>query len=154
MFGKIVSRFLPSAALQPSRFLYACVAAATLGSCSFHEEDGLWDCRVVQVRTAPTCDEPRPVCSDAVPGPFQMQISGIDVEWVGCFSCAGVWSGGDFRCDLDPGVTTAGPGGPPCPSEPWVVLQNDPDPGRPLEPGEIYAGIPVNNAYNAHCARH
>src|SRR5215813_9909803 len=29
MFGKIVSGFLPSAALQPSRFLYAAVAAAT-----------------------------------------------------------------------------------------------------------------------------
>jgi len=72
MFGKIVSGFLPSAALQPSRFLYAAVAAATLGSCSFHKDDGLWDC----------------------------------------------------------------------------------EPGRPLEPGEIYAGIPVNNAYNAHCAHH
>jgi hypothetical protein len=81
-----------------------------------------------------------------------MQITGDHVEWVDCFSCVGTWTKGDFYCDLDRGVTTAGPGGEPCPSEPWVVLQQDPNPERPLEPGEIYAGIPVSNAFNAHCA--
>lgn len=131
-----------------------CVGLAVMcAGCSFHAMDGLYDCRVVQIRTAPTCGEPRPVCSDSL-GPFQMQITGSTVEWVGCFSCVGVWNQGDFSCQLDPGATTAGPGGGPCPGEPWVVLQQDPDPARPLGPGEIYAGIPVNNAFNAHCGRH
>jgi hypothetical protein len=74
------------------------------------------------------------------------------VTWVGCFSCVGTWSGGDFSCQLSSGATAAG--GMPCPAEPWVLSQQDPNPARPLNPGEIYAGIPVNNAFNAHCALH
>ena len=150
-----MSRFFSGAALQPVRFVYVCLAAATLAGCSSQQQqDGLYACQVVQVRTGGSCSEPRPVCSDAFPGPFQMRISGNTVEWVGCFSCLGFWTAGDFECDLDPGVTTAGPDGAPCPSEPWLMLHRDPNSGRPLAPGEIYAGVPVGNAYNAHCARH
>ena len=132
------------------RTVCVCIGLLAAGS-SWSQEMGRYDCRIVQIRTAPTCAVPRPACADAL-GPFQIQICGDQVEWVGCFSCAGIWTDGDFYCDLDPGVTTGGPGGQPCPSEPWVVLQQDPNPERPLEPGEIYAGIPVNNAYNVHCA--
>lgn len=150
----LLARAFFSERMKMIRFAVSGFAAVALGSCAFHKDDGDWDCRVVQVRTAPTCDEPRPVCLDEFPGPFQLRISGLVMEWVGCFSCSGTWSEGDFRCDLDPGATTAGPGGSPCPSEPWVFLQQEPDPDRPLAPGEHYAGIPVGNAYNAHCARH
>jgi len=136
---------------RAARGICLCIGSLSAGRGWSQEMDGLYDCRVVQIRYAPTCNVPRPVCADAL-GPFQMQITGDQVEWVDCFSCVGTWTKGDFYCDLDPGVTTAGPGGEPCPSEPWVVLQQDPNPERPLEPGEVYAGIPVSNAFNAHCA--
>ena len=138
--------------LNPTFTWFLCVCIfSTAAAAGPPSEDGLYDCRVVQLRTAPTCGVPRPACPDAL-GPFQMLISGGTISWVDCFSCDGKWTDGDFSCQLDAGATTGGPGGEPCPPEPWVVLQEDPDPFRPLDPGEIYAGIPVSNAYNAHCA--
>jgi hypothetical protein len=111
-------------------------------------DDGRYHCVVVQIRSCDgCCQEPQPACggADAATAAFDMQISGNTVSWVGCFSCTGSWSASDFACSVDAGVT--------CPPEPWVVLHADPVPSRPLNTGELYAGIPVNNAFNAHCAR-
>jgi hypothetical protein len=123
-------------------------SAPATSSNSSNPADGRYHCLVVQIRSCNgCCQEPQPTCdgADAATTPFDMQISGNMVSWVGCFSCMGSWSGSDFACTVDGGVT--------CPPQPWVVLHADPVPDRPLNPGELYAGIPVNNAFNAHCAR-
>jgi len=117
----------------------------------------LYDCDVVAIRSAGSCDTPHPVCRDSggVGSTFRLQISGNKVTWMDCFSCFGTWSGGDFSCLLDNGVTTAG--GSPCLPQQWVVQHQDLS-GRPLKAGEIYAGIVVNNMFRypfmAQCAPH
>jgi len=127
--------------------LLACLAAG----CVLEAHQG-YDCTVVQVLSGATCEEPVPACHRAaqIGATFQLALSDTDrLTWDRCFSCIGTWKDGDFSCVLHARVTAAG--GRPCPPEPWVLLQQDPDPTRPLNPGEIYAGIPVNNSFGAHC---
>jgi hypothetical protein len=118
----------------------------------------LYDCNVVQLRNGGSCDEPLPNCGGSgagVPTTFQLQVTGNSVSWGGCpaFSCTGTWGNGAFNCTLPVGATQVG--GQACPSEPWTLLPQDPNPARALQPGEVlYAGIPVNNSFNAHCRPH
>ena len=121
-------------------------------------QSGLFDCSVVQIRTGGSCEEPLPSCPESgasVPPTFQLQVSGNSVSWVGCsgFACTGAWVNGAFNCTLAAGATQVA--GQPCPAEPFTLLPQDPNPARALQPGEVlYAGIPVNNSFNAHCRPH
>jgi hypothetical protein len=163
---KLLDEFEPATTSDTDAFLslwFAAIkvgfAAALLVACGGSPSHAsLYDCAVVQLRSGGSCEEPLPNCSGSgagVPWTFQLQVSGNTVVWVGCpgFSCTGTWSNGAFNCTLPVGATQVG--GQPCPAEPWTLLPEDPNPARALQPGEVlYAGIPVNNSFNAHCRVH
>jgi hypothetical protein len=82
-----------------------------------------------------------------------MTITGNTLDVPGSFSCSGAWDGGSFNCSITgcgySGCTTCGSS---CSDVTFVVLPDDPDPTRPLAPGQLYAGIPLDNSFNAHCS--
>ena len=67
------------------------------------------------------------------------------------FSCSGAWDGGTFTC-LIAGCPFEGCAAcnMTCPGVTWMISPQDPG-GRPLAAGELYAGIPSNNSWAAHC---
>jgi hypothetical protein len=139
-------------------FATSSACGSGLGQTPDSGSNGVYDCTVVQVR-AGSCAEPRPACTFLDGGfggmgdQFEIQITGDHFDWLGCpaFACDGVWSDGGFTCTLPDGSTAVT--GTSCGEQPWTLLQQDPEaPGRGLMPGEtLYAGIPVDNAFNAHC---
>jgi hypothetical protein len=113
-------------------------------------------CSVVQVRNGDcSCAEAQPPGSLSGPDAsrtFAMVISATTISVPGSFSCDGSEDGGTLDCVIG-GCPYEGCGPPcneSCKGTVWEVSPQDPQ-SRPLDAGEIYAGIPANNSFAAHC---
>jgi hypothetical protein len=126
--------------------------------------DGAYQCTITQVRSnGSSCDEPWP--PGFAPGgdlndgggigigsTFAMRIAGTTVGAPGSFSCQGTWSGGAFECTIN---GTSSDGTMPCPGVQWSILTSGvtPNDNQPLQTGQIWAGIRLDNSFNAVCQR-
>lgn len=80
-----------------------------------------------------------------------MTIDGTAVDVPGRFSCADTWDGGVFTCVITGcPFDTCAKCGMECPNVIWMISLQDPA-DRPLDAGQIHAGVPYNNSYAAHC---
>jgi hypothetical protein len=126
--------------------------------------DGAYQCTVTQVRAGGSgCGEPWPPgfasggdLNDGggigVGSTFAMTIAGTTVGVRGSFSCQGTWNGSGFECTIS---GTSSDGAMPCPGVQWSILTSGvtPNDSQPLQPGQIWAGIRLDNSFNAVCHR-
>ena len=145
------------------RSAFAISATCFVTGCSDHAagvpvQSITYDCSVVQIRNAGcSCGDAQPPGSLSGPGAssaFTMTVDGGMVDVPASFSCSGASDGGNFSCTIV-GCPFGGCSAcsQSCPGTIWEISPQDPA-NRPLDAGEIYAGIPANNSFSAHCRPH
>jgi Helix-turn-helix domain len=133
--------------------LAACSTASSSDSNPMLADAGAYQCTVVQIRSdgCGSCGEAHPpgVLTDlGIGATFSMTVAGTTVDVPDGFTCSGSWNGSTFTCTI---TGCGGVGCCSCDSVAFVLMAADPDPSRTLAPGQIYAGIPFDNSWNAHC---